>query len=154
MPYQNFGPQRSASGIAPKVDSLPEAATQTFLAGAPLIINAAGFIEECAAAPALIYAIAVKPGQNGATAGLYSSLFHRVGPDIEFDGTLLAAGGLTQTMIGENYGLIRGADKIWYIDPADAADQVVIKANNSRNPVGTVNPTVDFTIDAANIQTP
>lgn len=152
MPYQNIGPQRSAAGIAPKVDSLPEAASQTFKAGAPLIINAAGFIEECAAAPALIYAIAVKPGQNGATAGLYQSLFHRVGPDIEFDGTLL--GTLTQTMIGENYGLVKGADGIWYIDPADVADQVVVKANNSRNPIGTVNAVVDFTIDAANIQTP
>ena len=150
MPYQQIGPQRSAAGIMPIVSEGAEAASQTFKAGAPLIRNAAGFWEECGAAPALVGGFAVNDAHNNAVAGGATIQYHMVRAGVEFDGVLLAT--LTQTMLGEEVGLVKGGDGIWYLSAADAGDQCLVTGYNSRYKIGSVNPVVEFQVASANIQ--
>lgn len=145
-----IGPQQSEAGF-PMVDYFPEAATQTFKIGQPLIRDAAGFLAKAGTAPAVIYGFAATDGQNLAVAGVGNLAgVYRAGPTKKFEATLI--GTLTQTMAGENYGLVEQADGNWAAVPADVGDQVVIAGWSSRVKVGDVDPIVDITVDQANIQ--
>jgi hypothetical protein len=147
-----ISPQQHEAGF-PFVEYHAEVASSVFKAGAPLVRDANGFMAECGAAPALIYGFAVNDGQNLASSGLNgdSCAVYRAKPGTKFEGQLI--GTLTQTMEGENYGLVKnGTTLYWEIIPADAGDQIEVVGHSSRMPIGTVDPIVDFTVDAANIQ--
>jgi hypothetical protein len=151
-----ISPQQTEAGI-PFVEYHREAATQTFKLGALLVRDANGYIAEAGAAPAVVYGISAAEGQNLASSGLNgnSCPVYRLKPGLKFEGTLVAAGGLTQTMFGENYGFVKnGTSGYWELVPADAGDQGTVVSASSRMPIGTVDPIVDFTFDAANIQEP
>jgi hypothetical protein len=63
-----FRALKTLSGMAVPRQEFPEAATQTFKAGAPVVLQA-GYLQECGANPPLIMGIASKDGQSGASAG-------------------------------------------------------------------------------------
>lgn len=149
MAYQAIGPGRSQAGHA-KVYALPEAATQTLKAGAPVLRNAAGFMEECAADPTLLWGFAAEDGHNGATAGLYKLRVYRADQGVEFDG--VAKGTLTQTMFGEARGLLKDASGIWTLDIAETTvDQCMIQDISSRGSLA-ADQVVEFVVLTPHIQ--
>lgn len=145
-----ISPAQMDAGI-PECYYLPEAASQTFKAGALLVRNASGFMEECAADPTTIWGVAAHDGQNLAVAGAGPKCaVFRAKAGQKFEGTLI--GTLAQTMAGENYGFAKNGSGYWEIVPAETEDTATVQDWSSRMPIGTVDAIVDFTFDAANIQ--
>lgn len=127
---QNMRALKPLNGTSIPQESFPEAATQTFKHGAPVLLSV-GYIQECGADPALILGIASRNGQNGATAGLYSQSVILAHPDTLFEANLDNASGTTasaHTDRGKNYGIAKHVGTgTWYVDSTDVtAKRVVI----------------------------
>ncbi|MCA1733806.1 MAG: hypothetical protein LC732_09410 [Acidobacteria bacterium] len=150
MAYQAIGPQQSSAGIQMRVVDGLEAATQTYLAGAALIRNAAGFFEEAGADPAAIYGFAAQDGSNAAAAGTPIGVYRPV-RDSQFDGVLKVA-ALTQTMVGETAGLAKGADDIWYVDQTVVNKTINIEGYSSRTAIGDTDPVMEFSVIGTTLQ--
>lgn len=103
----------------------PEAASQTFTRGTPVIIDANGRVAAAGAAPALIFGIACDPGQNG-TAGQYNTRVWPLRASEQWQISLLEA--LAQTQIGlVDAGVVKDATTgYWYASTADAGAQARI----------------------------
>ena len=119
-----FSVVRTLSGMPIPKEEFLEAATQTFKKGAPVVLNAAGYITECGADPAMILGIATRDGQNGTAAGDKKQVIELAHVDNCFLGNLdngLGTIGGTQATIGAaGYGIAKhaGSGK-WYIDGSD-----------------------------------
>ena len=152
MAYLPISPSQSAAGIEPEVVMLPEVASSVWKAGAPVLRDANGFIAECGAAPATVFGFAVNDGQNLASSGLKKCAVYRAQAGVRFEGNLKVA-ALTQTMAGEPYRLVKGADGIWYVDQANAGPMNVLSWS-SKVKLGDLDPIVDFTLLASGTQEP
>lgn len=152
MAYMPISPQQAVSGIEDPVVLLPEVASSVWKAGAPVVRDANGFIAECGAAPATVFGFACFDGQNLASSGLKKCAIFRAKPGIRFEGNLKVA-ALTQTMAGEAYRLVKGADGIWYVDQGFAGPMNVYSWS-SRVKIGDLDPIVDFTLLASGLQEP
>jgi len=125
QPRIAFRALKTLSGMAIPVMSYPEAATQTFKAGAPVFLSN-GYLNECGTDPQLIMGIATKDGQNVATAGLKSQSVILAHPDVLFLGNLdnTNTEGSTvgvATDLGKMYGLKKiTASGKWYVDKSKA----------------------------------
>lgn len=152
MSYEQIGPGQSESAGFVGVTDGPEAADNTCLAGSPVIVNAAGFVEECATNPAEWAGIAAQDGHDDAVAGTHRIEYHRVLSGKEqFTGVLVTA-ALTATMRGLAAGMVKGADGIWYFDLAGVNKTVVIEGWDSQVKIGDVNPRVEVVPIVATIQ--
>jgi hypothetical protein len=152
MAYQPISPQQSTAGLEPYVEMLPEVASSTWKAGAPVVRDANGFIAECGAAPTSVYGFAVNDGQNLASSGLKKCAVYRAHQNARFEGVLKMA-ALTQTVAGEAFRLVKGADGIWYADQANSGPMNIV-GWSSKVKIGDTDPIVDMTVLAANIQEP
>ena len=93
----------------------PLAASQTFLEGAAVVLDASGDVAECGADPALILGFAC----------------HAAGADPETTNVLVAVAKAESTFIlqgtsafvqadeGDAYGLVKDGDGIWVVDRTD-----------------------------------
>lgn len=151
MAYIPVSPNQSRAGIEPPTEYIEEVAGATWKAGAPLVLDANGFLAEAGAAPALIYGFAMNDGQNLATSGLKKAGVYRCMPGVRFECNWL--GTIAQTNKDEAAGFVKGGDGIWYLDPAAGTKQAIVKGwGNPRVKVGSVNPIVDLAVKTANIQ--
>lgn len=129
-----------------------EKASQTYKKGAPLVLNG-GYVEEAGTAPATIKYIASENGQNGATDGAKSTQVWPV-EDVNL-WKVCAEDALAQTDIGSVYGLVKDATTgFWYLDSADAGDQMVVEGfvqTPSLGAIGDTKAQVLARFQAANI---
>lgn len=155
MAYEPIRLYRSMGEGFPLMKNPPEAATQTFVLGVPLVITA-GAAQECAFGGAeIVYGVSAEAGHNLTVAGTPEELSIGTPPNMPLgritpigapvkNGTVIcyAANGLnefsvslflgqvyTPAMIGVNYGLTKdGVTGFWYLDNTDVAgDNVVAK---------------------------
>jgi hypothetical protein len=120
-----FRALKTLSGMAVPRQEFPEAATQTFKAGAPVVLQA-GYLQECGANPPLIMGIASKDGQSGASAGAKAQVVFLAHPDTLFIGNLDASAAGTgvgaATDRGKMYGITKYASGgKWSVDTDKAA---------------------------------
>jgi hypothetical protein len=121
-----FSVAKTLSGLPVPRQSFPEAATQTFKNGAPVVLTA-GYLQECPANPPLIVGVASRDGQNGATAGAKKQTVYLAHPDVVFRGNLDNGGtedsGVgAATDLGKMYGITKHATNgKWYVDKNKAA---------------------------------
>lgn len=118
-----------------------EAATQTFTKGAVVVYNGAGYIEEAGVNPSQIAGMAQQPGQNGTNAGDKECRFIPALPHVQFEMALDQAGGLgrvtVQGDLGEEYGLTKDANGVWYVDVDKTGANARVKVVGFRDAVGT-----------------
>lgn len=104
--------------------SYPEAASQTFKRGTPVILDSAGRIAAAGTDPALIFGFSVEEGHNG-TAGQYDALVTPLRASSQWQITLLET--LAQNLIGlaaGDCGLVKDATTgFWYASTANAGAQ-------------------------------
>jgi hypothetical protein len=120
---------KTLSGLTFPTQDFPEAATQTFKAGAPVVLSS-GYLQECGADPALVMGIASRNGQNGASAGLKRQTVILAHPDVLFLGNLdngSAGTASAATDIGKKYGIAKhGGTGHWYVDSTDTSNTRVV----------------------------
>ncbi len=139
----------------------PEAANQTYPAGAPVLFNA-GFIEEAPSPAVSILGIAIEAGHNKPTAGAALAKFIPAIDGLIFYGNLLGALAADRVLaaadLGASYRLVKNANLLgvgkpgWYLEANAAtpaakivsfrADLIVPNENNDRAEVGDTNPRV------------
>lgn len=136
--------------------SQPEAASQTFKAGTPVIYDAAGRIAAAGAAPAVVAGIALSDGQNG-TAGQYNTVFYPLRANEQWQITLLET--LAQIQLGlstGDVGLVKDATTgLWYASTADAGAQarvVDFLSGPAGYSIGDTKATVYISFHAAKLQ--
>ena len=115
---------RTLSGMSVPREEFPEAATQVFKKGAPVVLTA-GYLGECGANPALIMGIATRDGQNGATPGAKSQVVELAHSDTLFLGNIDAGSAGTGVTAATNRGAMMGLTKHvasgkWSVDNAKA----------------------------------
>jgi len=134
MPIERFAAHLNSYMGTPQRYGL-EAAAQTYGRGAPLVINAAGHLEEAGTDPVGIQGFAAQPGANNATAGAATAFYDPLYDD-EYIGSVDTSaaegtGTSAQTQVGERFGITRSAQAgqvgRWYVDTnkTDIADQRV-----------------------------
>src|SRR5262245_7100013 len=107
--------------------AVPEKASQTFLKGALVFIEAAtGFLIECGADPASILGVATADGANNAVSGAVTQVVELAHPDNLFRGYLdtsaaEGAGTSAQTDLFKGYGVFKSASGVanWFVDKTD-----------------------------------
>ncbi len=152
MPNVSYEPiklVRQMNGLGfPSMERASEAATQTFLTGAPLVLSG-GHLQECAFGGAeVVYGVSAEPGHNLTVAGTkeegYSEgtapnqasskiIPHGAWPKDGLIGVYRADGNnifsialkagqvFTQAMVGTTYGITKDAGGYWYLDNTDVA---------------------------------
>ncbi len=138
----------------------PEGATQTYVAGAPVVLTA-GFIVEAANPATSMLGIAIEAGHNAA-AGAKLAKFLPAIDGLIFYANLLAASAadraLVATDLGTSYRIAKDANLLgtgkpgWYIEATGTstackvvsfrADLIVPNENDDRAAVGDTNPRV------------
>lgn len=116
-------PVRSLTGLSYPRQAVPEAASQTFLLGA-LVVVTSGYLVECGADPALILGVATSAGHNKASANLVKNTVVLAHPDTLFVGNLDDSGSLGTGVTAATdrfltYGVAKRSSSHWYIDKAD-----------------------------------
>jgi hypothetical protein len=124
---------RSLTGLPVPMESWPEAASQTFKAGAPVYLDGNGRVTACGTDPALIMGIATKDGSN-TTAGAVDQLVILAHPDVLFLGNMdTGAGGAGVTVItqrGKCYGItVHSGSGKWTVDYAKTTGTAVVVWN-------------------------
>jgi hypothetical protein len=120
---------KTLSGMSIPTQDFPEAASQTFKAGA-LVTVVAGLLQECGPDPALIMGVATRDGQN-ALAGAKRQVVALAHPDTLFLATLDNGAG-TRVSAATDRALQLGVAKhggtgTWYLDSTEVtAKRVVI----------------------------
>lgn len=125
MPLATIGLFRFQGQTSTPTDHGPEAASQTYVAGAPVVRDSAGRIAEGGTDPTGIAGFAQHAGAN-TTAGADTAFFTSANPDVEFvgsvdDGSDEGNGTSALTQVGQRYGLtqtsLTGNDaNKWYVD--------------------------------------
>lgn len=95
----------------PELVDLGEATSQTQTYGAPLNINASGYLQENATNGTVIYGFSAKAGQNGATDGAKTGKAYRVTPGSKWEATLSVT-SWDQSFIGSEIALQK-ASSTW-----------------------------------------
>lgn len=115
----------------------PEALSQTFKQGAPLVRNAAGYLQEASPDPVGVTGFSADPGKNGTANGSKTSFYDPLIDEAEYVGCMDTSasegtGTILQTYVGERFGITKSAQagtnlNRWYIDitKTDIADQRV-----------------------------
>jgi hypothetical protein len=121
--YQPISPFSSAIYERGTVELLLKA-SQTFKRGAPLVSNG-GYFEEAGTAPSTVAYIAAEDAVSHASDGGENVLAYRVVAgdqwEISFEDSVAVADHLA------NYGLVKDATSgFWFVDDADAGDQVSV----------------------------
>ena len=117
------------------LEELKEGATETFKKGAPVIIDADGFVNVYAGG-GTVYGIAEEDAHNVAADGGATVLVRRAYPGERW--LVIYQDALDQTDIGDTMGLVVDAGTgIWYLDEADATDEMVVVGFPEGGPDGT-----------------
>lgn len=111
-----------------------EAASQSFVTGAPITLNAAGYATEGGTDPTGIQGVAQADGANNSTAGVATTSVTPARDDTEFVGSVDSAasegtGTSAQTNVGAKFGITKtsltGQDASkWYVDTDKTAEAV------------------------------
>lgn len=106
----------TVSGNNPYTLVHPEAALQTYKAGAILTLNAAGYVIEATSPnPARILGVAEADGSNTATAGEANARGMYANADSVFKGNVSTGQVTALTDLGAMYGLVK-VGTLWHID--------------------------------------
>lgn len=127
----------------------PAAAGESFIAGALLVDAGSGEIEECAADPTEVAAVALAGVEDYSfkedTFGFSRVSVPAARADQEFRGTL--KGTFAVTDIGTDYGVVKEADGTWVVDKSEiTATVVTIIGVDDEVEAGDVNVPVRFVI--------
>lgn len=130
----------------PPTETAPEAATQSFLAGAPLV-NSSGQLAQAATNPTAIIGIAL--GQASGvqatpvqyTPALPDNLLFEVSVDGALSGgDAPGTGSLPASALFSTYGISQdGASENWYLDTSKSSANQVMRVQGFKDPAGTVN---------------
>lgn len=135
----------------PEVDVQGEATSQTYGIGAPVKINASGYIQACATNDTAFWGFAAQAGQNLATNGAKDARVYKIRPGAVFEGTLSVA-SWDASLIGSHCGF-QTSGSTAYLDTANATVKFVIEGlAGPKFTTGDNKPRVYFTVMAANIQ--
>lgn len=125
MPLANIGIRRTGVYTSTPCESGPEAASQNYVRGAPLVYDANGRIQEGGTDPTGILGFAQHDGNNGA-AGAATAHWTSTAVSPEFigsvdDGSSEGTGTSALTQVGARYGLTRTSQtgneaRRWYVD--------------------------------------
>lgn len=138
----------------PRLLSGPEAATQTFLKGAPLAWNG-GYLEEAGADPAAIVGIAAEDGHNSTNAGDDTITYVPLAGNV-FEANLAQAAANTTsaaTNLGTAYGIVKRTTGTahWVVDSSDTTNTRCRPLRFTRGSVaGDVNARINITFFNAN----
>lgn len=152
--YVAITPDSRAAGFPP-VDGaklLLEASSQTFTKGAPVVLNASGYIAEGASIPQAVYGFARIAGQNGATDGAKVPSVYKAKNGDLYVGTF--EGTIAQSHIGASAMLSKSASS-WFIKISTAASasyNANIRGIRSPFAVGDTNPEILFSLIETKIQ--
>jgi hypothetical protein len=126
-PRINIRPVKTLNGTATPRQNFPEALSQTFEVGSPVVLNSSGYLVECSANPPLIMGVASRDGQNGSANGSKDQAVYLAHPDTLFVGNMDNGGtedsgvGLASDR-GKMYGITKHASNgTWYVDKNKAA---------------------------------
>lgn len=111
----------------------PEAASQTFVQGNLVYLDAAGQLAECGADPALIAGVAAEDGSNGSAGAKQTGYWVA-----DMGAVFVAKSNTTtaQTHCGAEYGVVLTSD-VWYVDISEVtAKRVYIQNLDPRDAVG------------------
>lgn len=131
---------------------LAEASVQTYLKGAPVLLNASGYIAEGASIPQAIYGFARIPGQNGASDGAKTPSVYKAKPDQVYIGTF--EGTLVTSHLGASAMLSKSSSS-WFLKistGASASYNAILLGPGPRFAIGDANPEVLFTLISSKIQ--
>lgn len=136
------------------LQSLPEAASQTYPRGA-LLIRSAGYIQmhTTSNVSVSLYGIAAQSGGNGSADGVKSAAVWRFQPDQPFKVAL--SGSLAASQLGATLALSQNtAGKVFGISAAAASDSSVARIVNfaEGSAAGDTNPVILFVPLVAKIQ--
>lgn len=118
-----FRAVKTLSGLSVPRENFLEAASQTFKQGAPVALNASGYLAECGTDPVFIMGVASRDGQNGTNAGDKNQFVDLAHPDTLFVGNMDASaagsGVSAQANVGSSFGITKhaGSGK-WTVDTA------------------------------------
>lgn len=136
--YQAIVPH-SANVFTRGTRSLPEKASQTFKKGAPLVFNG-GYVEEAGTAPATIRFFAAEDGHNGGSDGTYDCVVWPIGADDLWEISMEDAAAVADN--GGVYGIVKDATTgFWFLDDADAGDQMEVVGRVETPALGAVGDT-------------
>lgn len=145
-------PGSSRDGM-PYITDVPEASSQTYKLGAPVLLNASGIVAEIATSGTTLWGIAVKDGQNGASNSAKTAKVYKITPDALFEGTLSVA-SWDQSLVGSKVGFSQ-ASSTWFLATGTAVSanaQCVIRGVSSKWAAGDTNPQVIFSVLNSMIQ--
>ena len=131
------------------LESAPEAATQTFLRGSPVVASS-GFLQEAAADPRSIVGIANNVGQNGTAAGDKDTQYVPAIEGVVFEGsvdnTAAGTGVIAATDMFSEFGITEDGSNIWYIDKdkTTGGNDTVARIVGFKDPVAEVMGRVYF----------
>lgn len=116
---------RSAAIYERGTISMKEGASQTFKKGAPVIIDANGYVTVAGTGPSVIWGIAAEDAHNGGSDGDYEVICYPLTDSDLWEAS--AEDALAQTQIGDDYGLVADATTgAWYVDSGSTGDQVSV----------------------------
>lgn len=145
---------RLPAGKYPEFEVLPEADSQTFVAG-DLVYSSAGSLTICGADPALIRGIAMGDATN-VTSGHKDILILRITDDLDVGlncyHATAASAVLAATNVDDQYEIVKNAAGKWCIDIANQVSNRVTIQANPVHPWGDVYGIVFVRFIAANIQ--
>jgi len=152
---------RTISGTPLPKQHVPEKLGLTAKKGALCFVNGGGYLDECAAKPALVLGIMTGDGQNTATNGLKNQIVELAMPGVLFRGYvdfgLVETSGTTAAAdLFKKYGVAKSATGgVWFIDKQEttAANVVIWEfANDGNQAVGDIRHHVLFSFISAKFQ--
>ena len=131
----------------------PEAASQTFWKGSP-VIDASGYVTISGADPVTkILGIAIDAGQNQSSAGTVDATFVPALPGMVFEGALYHSSAASAVIAATDrfaqYGLVKSStNEIWAIDKTESsAAKKCVTIVGFKDALSTANGTVYFTFN-------
>lgn len=127
----NGWPAYSLSGHRVPAMRFPLAASQTFVAGNLVVLDASGDVAECGADPTEILGMAAENAADVVESG-YVMVY--VATDDAIFALQPSAGTITEAAIGEDYGVVL-SDSVWMLDLTDTSNvsMFVVDIDISRN---------------------
>jgi len=129
--------------------TLPEAASQTFKKGSPIVVSS-GYAQESADDSEVLFGIADQPGQNGSSNGAKNTRIVPALPSYVFEGLLGSSSATAHTLAAANIGSVYGFSKDgtnggWYLDDQETTVGTVrARVVGFKDPVGTSEGRVYF----------
>lgn len=105
--------------------TLPEAASQTFKKGSPIVVSS-GYAQEASDDSEVLYGIADEPGENGDSAGDKNVRVIPALPGYLFEGVLGSSSATEHALAATDIGAVYGFNKDstnggWYLDDQETA---------------------------------